>query len=112
MLFEEDKCEWVHFVNKLNQFIRSNYQYIRKIEDKQIGYFFINSDLITEREIRSKLMFFVWDSVFQNNKRPLIELLWGKENLREREGDLVTFGQFTALENVGLFVDRILAFNP
>lgn len=111
-LFDEDKESWIHFVDKLNLFIRSNYQYIRKIEDKQIGYFFINTDSITEREIRSKLMFFIWDSVFQNNKRPLIELLWGKENLREKEGQLVTFGQFTTSDNVALFVDQILEFNP
>lgn len=111
-LWGEHAGIWPNFVNKLNLFIRSNYKVIRKIEDKQIGYFFLDDDEITEVQIRSKLMFFVWDSVFPNNKRPLVELLWGKDNVRQNEHRLVTFGQFITEDNVKKFVDRITHFDP
>lgn len=81
---------WADFVDQLNNFICSNYQEIRKIEDKQIGYFFINESIVTESDIKNKLLFFIWDSVFTNNKRPLMRLL----DCRPEE--LVTFGQFVA----------------
>ncbi len=111
-LWEEYAGIWPNFVNKLNLFIRSNYKVIRKIEDKQIGYFFLDDEEITEEQIRSKLMFFVWDSVFPNNKKPLVELLWGKDYVRQNEHKLVTFGQFVKEDNVKIFVDRITNFDP
>ena len=91
---------WVDFVDLLNEFIRSKYKEIRKIEDKQIGYFFINDTVITEEQIKNKLLFFVWDSVFANNKKPLVNLL------ETTDDNLVTFGQFTL--NAKDFVDRIM----
>ena len=103
LLYEEDKGEWCEFVDKLNFFIRKNYKVIRKIEDKQVGYRFINEPTITEIEIKNKLMFFVWDSVFTNNKKPLVELLQVAEN------KLVTFGDFTAKTQVKNFVSKILS---
>lgn len=92
--------KWVDFVDNLNNFIRSKYREIRKIEDKQIGYFFINEDIITEEHIKNKLLFFVWDSVFTNNKKPLVKLLDLSDD------NLVTFGQF-ALQAKN-FVDKIM----
>lgn len=92
--------KWVDFVDNLNNFIRSKYREIRKIEDKQIGYFFINEDVITEEHIKNKLLFFVWDSVFTNNKKPLVKLL------ELSDDNLVTFGQF-ALQAKN-FVDKIM----
>lgn len=94
---------WRHFVDKLNVFIRSQHMYIRKIEDKQIGYFFINKDEIGEDDIKNKLMFFLWDSVFTNNKQPLSEKL-GLESTEQ----LVTFGDFA--ERTQDFVSKIM--NP
>lgn len=104
-LFGQDKGEWCSFIDKLNLFIRSNYKLIRKIEDKQLGYRFINNPIISESDIKNKLMFFIWDSVFSNNKKPLVDLL----GIAERE--LVTFGQFTKKEQVENFVTKILNFN-
>lgn len=105
LIYGEDKGQWCLFVDKLNSFIKSNYKVIRKIEDKQLGYRFINNDVITESEIKNKLMFFIWDSVFSNNKKPLAELF----NLDESE--LVTFGQFTRETQVKSFVNKVLNFN-
>lgn len=102
-LYGQDKGEWCNFVDKLNSFIRGNYKVIRKIEDKQVGYRFINEETITEVEIKNKLMFFVWDSVFSNNKKPLVDLLGVPES------ELVTFGQFTAEIQVKNFVTKILS---
>lgn len=102
-LYGQDKGEWCNFVDKLNSFIRGNYKVIRKIEDKQVGYRFINEPTITEVEIKNKLMFFIWDSVFNNNKKPLVDLLGVPES------ELVTFGQFTKKEQVIKFVTKILS---
>jgi 5-methylcytosine-specific restriction protein B len=94
--------KWIDFVDKLNAIFIENHKVIRKIEDKQIGYFFINEMEITEDHIKSKLMFFVWDSVFHTDKKPLLKLL-GIEN----EKNLVTFGQFTKRENILKFINEI-----
>lgn len=105
-LYNNDTCAWNDFVDKLNEFIRSHYKTVRKIEDKQIGYFFINEETITEEHIKNKLMFFIWDSVFSNNRKPLTKLL----GMTERERDLVTFGQFTQEDIVKKFVKKIMEF--
>jgi len=83
--------EWYAFVDKLNQFIKGQAESIRRVEDKQIGYWFIKAkeNIITEDQIKNKLMFFLWDSVFQRDKSPFEKLL-GID-----KGSLVTFGDFT-----------------
>lgn len=98
----EEPIKWISFVNRLNDFFIDNHKVIRKIEDKQIGYFFINEGEINIDHIKSKLMFFVWDSVFHTDKKPLAKLL-GITN----EKELVTFGQFTQSENVLKFLQNI-----
>lgn len=100
------KHQWCTFVDRLNNFIKSNHGTIRKIEDKQVGYRFINETEINEEKIRSKLMFFVWDSVFGNSKDPLIKLLYGDTN-SENKKRLVTFGDFS--KNTELFITKIMA---
>ena len=84
-----DRNAWNLFIKKLNNFIKSNYKSIRGIEDKQVGNYFIQEDEITNADIQSKLMFFIWDSVFSRDKKPLKELL----NLND--DDLITFGDFS-----------------
>ncbi len=103
MLYGIEKCTWVQLVGKLNEYIRSKHKDIRKIEDKQIGYRFINEESITEEHLKNKLMFFLWDSVFSNNKKPLADLLGVTES------EIVTFGQFTRREQVENFVAKILS---
>jgi len=90
----DNKTNWVDFVDKLNKFIKDEYKSIRKIEDKQIGYWFIKGNIVTKEQIKNKLMFFIWDSVFSNNKKPLITIL-NKSQKKLKEEDLVTFGDFT-----------------
>ena len=94
---------WADFVDRLNQFICDPSHKIRKVEDKQIGYFFINEDIITEEQIKNKLMFFVWDSVFSSNRDPLAQLL------EIKKGELVTFGQFT--RKAPTFIEKIMNWN-
>ena len=96
----KDRAEWESFVHLLNRFIKSNNAYIRGIEDKQIGHYFIKSNIIEKSEIQSKLMFFIWDSVFTRDKKPLLDLL-GIEDKNE----LVTFGDF--VEKVDDFIKAI-----
>lgn len=81
------EIEWKAFVGKLNSFIRSQAAHIRKVEDKQIGFYFIRAKegQISNTEIQNKLMFFLWDTVFARDKRPLNELM---------NQQFVTFGEF------------------
>ena len=89
---------WVTFVDKLNQFIRNHAASIRGVEDKQIGYFFINDETIARSKIQNKVMFFLWDSVFARDKKPLADLLNQKQ--------FITFGDFAKLKDE--FIGKIL----
>lgn len=93
--------EWLDLIKNLNHFIKSHYASIRGIEDKQVGKFFIKSP-VTAEKIQNKLMFFIWDSVFSRDKRPLIDLL------EVDRSELVTFGDFTQLHNQ--FVEKIMNY--
>lgn len=82
-----DGSKWDDFVDNLNSFIKQNGKRIRKIEDKQIGYYFIKERVISKESIKNKLQFFLWDSIFSNDKKPLEDLLGQGKSL-------VTFGDF------------------
>lgn len=101
-----DTYLWCPFIDRLNKFIKSNYDKIRKIEDKQVGYRFINESEITEQQIKNKLMFFIWDSVFSTNKDPLIKLLFDEVN-SDTKRKIVTFGDF--VKNISLFCKKIFS---
>lgn len=111
-LYGEDVCAWHIFVERLNKFILSKHKTVRKIEDKQIGYFFINEHVVTDEHIKNKLMFFIWDSVFNTSRQPLLELLNKDENdaYKIKEEHLVTFGQFTQKNIVTKFVQKIIQY--
>ncbi len=96
----ENRNDWIEFVGKLNAFIKSNHKSIRGIEDKQIGHFFITDEVIQKSSIQNKLMFFLWDSVFNRDKKPLVKLLFD-----DQEETLITFGDFS--KQVDLFIDKI-----
>ncbi|WP_198139021.1 hypothetical protein WH8501_23960 [Crocosphaera watsonii WH 8501] len=98
-----DEQEWFDFIKKLNDFIKSNHASIRGIEDKQIGEYFIKERPVTSTQIQNKLMFFMWDSVFNRDKKPLVNLL------QVNKDKLVTFGDFTKLHNI--FVNKIMSYN-
>ncbi len=74
---DEEKGQWSHYIVGTNEFIKSNYKTIRRIEDKQIGWWFIKpeNDIVELRQVKDKLMFYLWDSVFARDKRPLEQLL-------------------------------------
>ncbi|MBD2541369.1 restriction endonuclease [Coleofasciculus sp. FACHB-SPT36] len=96
-----EEKDWRELIKNLNGFIKSHHASVRGIEDKQIGYYFIKQPVTTE-QIQNKLMFFLWDSVFNRDKKPLVDLL-------EKERDeLVTFGDFTKLHND--FIKKIMDF--
>ena len=96
-----DEDKWKKLIKNLNGFIKSHHTSIRGIEDKQIGYYFIKQP-VTAEQIQNKLMFFLWDSVFNRDKKPLVDLL---EVTRD---ELVTFGDFTKLHNK--FITNIMNF--
>jgi 5-methylcytosine-specific restriction endonuclease McrBC GTP-binding regulatory subunit McrB len=93
-----DDASWKKFVKAVNSFLKGHSDKIRKIEDKQIGYYFIKSRPIKPEEIRNKLMFFLWDSVFSNDKKPLLELV-NEARVEDDKIDrkqFVTFGDFVS----------------
>lgn len=95
-----DRVYWKKMVDAINIFIKSHSEKIRRIEDKQIGYYFIKGDIIEHEAIRNKLMFFLWDSVFSNDKKPLLELLNTSPlriNNPIHKNELITFGDFVRL---------------
>jgi 5-methylcytosine-specific restriction enzyme B len=69
--------KWSYYIIGINEFIKSNYQSIRRIEDKQIGWWFIKPEdgKVEIQQVRDKLMFYLWDSVFTRDKKPLESLL-------------------------------------
>lgn len=101
IVFTNWKNDWKPFVNKLNDFLKDKHEHIRGIEDKLIGYWFIKGDNISKQVIQSKLMFFIWDSVFSRDKTPLINLLGVVDKKK-----LVTFGDFTS-QYTDLFIKQI-----
>ncbi len=96
----DEESEWNDFSNKLNSYIKCNSKHIRKVEDKLIGKYFIKAPCCYST-IQSKLMFFLWDSVFSQDKQPLKKLLGGV--------DLITFGDFA--NKVTEFVSKIKEFD-
>ena len=112
---ELNETGWKHLVRNLNYFLKSKHEYIRGIEDKQIGFYFIKEWMdggsVSEESVRNKLMFFVWDSVFQRDKKPLLELINRErdDDSQLRKSDLVTFGDFCQHHNG--FVNALLG-NP
>jgi 5-methylcytosine-specific restriction protein B len=94
----EDGFSWVDFVDNINEFIKRHGDRIRKIEDKQIGYYFIKGDVVTHDAVKNKLMFFLWDSIFNNDKKPLKELIGADKTL-------ITFGDF--IRNYAFFINAI-----
>lgn len=51
--------KWTDFLRAVNQHIRK----ATDSEDKQMGEFFVKSEVITEDEFRNKIMFYIWNDV-------------------------------------------------
>ena len=78
----EPQEAWSHYIVGINELIKSNHQVIRRIEDKQIGWWFIKpeDDIVDLEQVKDKLMFYLWDSVFARDKRPIEEFLSDSDN--------------------------------
>jgi 5-methylcytosine-specific restriction enzyme B len=93
MLNDNEGISWHWCILGINEFIKSQHQSIRRIEDKQIGWWFIKpkEGKITLQQVKDKVMFYLWDSVFSRDKKPLIKLF--KEKLKVNT-NLVTYADF------------------
>jgi hypothetical protein len=60
---DQDEGLWSHYIVGINEFIKLNFQVIRRIEDKQIGWWFIKPEngKVNLRQVKDKLMFYLWD---------------------------------------------------
>ncbi|MFN5855072.1 MAG: hypothetical protein ACK456_04105 [Pseudanabaenaceae cyanobacterium] len=100
------KSLWIAYVIGINEFIKSNHQSIRRIEDKQIGFWFIKpvNNTVDIQQVKDKLMFYLWDSVFARDKKPL-------ENLLSTEDKPVKLTQYSDfLELTDMFMNKMLEF--
>ncbi len=108
-LIIDDKYSFVGIEKK------DNHQTIRRIEDKQIGWWFIKpqNEKITYEDVRDKLMFYLWDSVFTRDKRPLESIL--QESTEDKNIKLITYADFISytVELMEYFHERGLEiYNP
>ena len=85
---------WCECIVGINEFIKDCSPSIKRIEDKQIGYWFIKpvDNKITLDKIKDKLMFYLWDSVFGRDKKPLINVL--ENELKKKKVRLTTYAEF------------------
>jgi len=83
---------WYRCLVGINEFIKSQHQSIRRIEDKQIGWWFIKPDegRVSLEQVKDKVMFYLWDSVFARDKRPLVQIF--TESLNQI--NLTTYADF------------------
>lgn len=92
--------DWKTLRNAINKFMVENSASVRRIEDKQLGLWFIKAKFnadetkgeIAHEDIQFKLMHYLWDNVFARDKEPLRKLLDLQKD--EDKTKLVTFGQF------------------
>ena len=82
LIINQEEKDWLSYLMGINEFIKSNHQVIRRIEDKQIGWWFIKpeNNKVDIDEVKYKLMFYLWDSVFARDKRPLEQFLSAPNN--------------------------------
>lgn len=91
----EDTLNWKSCIIGMNEFIISNSHSIRRIEDKQIGWWFIKPEekgYISIDQVQDKLMFYLWDNVFSKDRRPLEITI--SQYLSEPDLKLITFADF------------------
>ncbi|MEQ8385446.1 MAG: hypothetical protein RH949_24100 [Coleofasciculus sp. A1-SPW-01] len=75
-LDNDEHIEWYRCIVGINEFIKSHHQSIRRVEDKQMGWWFIkpHDGKVSLDQVKDKVMFYLWDSVFARDKRPLVQL--------------------------------------
>ncbi|MEQ9358195.1 AAA family ATPase [Coleofasciculus chthonoplastes] len=91
-LENSEHLDWYRCIIGINEFIKSHHQSIRRVEDKQIGWWFIKprDGKVSLDQVKDKVMFYLWDSVFARDKRPLVQLF--AESLNDT--NLTTYADF------------------
>lgn len=89
-----DDLDWYRCVVGVNEFLKYHHHIIRRIEDKQIGWWFIKpiDNKVTIEQIKDKLMFYLWDGVFVRNKQSLVKYI--EDKLGKKGISLVTYADF------------------
>ena len=100
----EEYKEWSKLYQEINKFIGKNSNIIRNSEGKLIGQRFASiRDLENKNSynafIKNKLMFYLWDTVFSRDKKPLFE--------KCKVTELNNFGEFQEKA-----ADFIMSFTP
>jgi hypothetical protein len=105
MIEGDEKGVWSQYIVGINEWIKSNHQVIRRIEDKQIGWWFIKpeGDKVDLEQVKDKLMFYLWDSVFARDKRPIETFLLGTS-----QGNLTAYSDF--LDRTQEFMMKVSEF--
>lgn len=97
---------WPIYIVGINEFIRGNSKEIRRIEDKQIGWWFIKpvDGIVDFEQVKDKIIFYLWDSVFSRNKRPLEEAIFDADS----DMRLNLYSDFLSMSEK--FIDEIYEF--
>jgi 5-methylcytosine-specific restriction enzyme B len=87
--------DWYRCIVGVNEFLKLHHKIIRRIEDKQIGWWFIKptDERVTIEQVKDKLMFYLWDSVFVRNKQSLVKFIEDKLN-KNNVNNLATYADF------------------
>ena len=93
--------DWLHFLKKVNADIRT----VTESEDKQMGEFFIkpkDNDPITLEEFRSKVLFYLWDTVYKDeiDKKNLFHIPYPEK------GPSITFQRLFEEDEAGKISDN------
>ena len=104
IIHNQEKELWAYYVVGINEFIKSNYQSIRRVEDKQIGWWFIKPEdgKVEFQQVKDKLMFYLWDSVFTRDKKALEKFLCTDET---KPIKLIQYSDF--LDSMEDFMDQV-----
>lgn len=94
ILSQHQRLNWCRCIVGINDFIKLHHQIIKRIEDKQIGWWFIKpiNGEVTLEQVKDKLMFYLWDGVFIRNKQLLSKFI--KDKLKKEHVILATYADF------------------
>lgn len=97
---------WNDFLKKINDFIYE----ILETEDKCVGSFFVNSDVISGDDFRNKVIFYLWNDILRDELPETKLRVFPRKMLNGSETDFpVNFNDFFHSEHGWTYIEKMLA---
>jgi len=97
---------WNEFLKKINDFIYE----ILETEDKCVGSFFVNNELISGDEFRNKVIFYLWNDVLRDELPETKLRVFPRKMLDDTETDFpVNFNDFFHSKYGWIYIEKMLA---